>query len=676
MFTILCDGKVVYSPTLVNKGYGVISPKVTKEVNRAGSVEFGILPSNPMYNAYSKMKSVITVEEDKKEIWRGRVLNDDRLFYLNKNLICEGELSFLNDVQYPPYDYSDGITITTYLQNLLNYYNSRCSSYRRIYLGNVKGTSSTQLIKATSTEYVNILSDISKNLVEQFEGYLVLRRDQSEGKSYLDYYNNKENLSLQTITFGVNLCDLSDYTDASNVYTRLIPLGKADQNGKRVDITSVNGGKNYVSSSSGESLFGIIERTIVYDDLESASELKALAEDQIKTAIELATTITIKAVDLHRLGVETDSIDVGQYVRVVSPPHGIDGHFLCSKIVLDLVNPENSEYTFGTTTTTISGSQGSVEQDIADSSQFLLDAIAHATAMINGAKGGYKLSEYDKDGKWLRDLYMNAPSKEQATQIMQVNMNGIGFSSDGYNGPYKSAWTIDGRFVADWITAGSMQAERVRGGQLLSNNYVKEKTGIKFDLNEGDLEANKFNLSDYLVYDGSNETDPFQLGGWQIRKVYYDGVLAEYWDTIDTQVNGIGATGPWVVWGGWNGQDPFNPENYKFVVTEDGVCKAMEWLTGSKKELKKNIKKYEKSGLQEVLGTEVYSYELANQSSKWKNDGEHIGFIIGDGYALSADITDTQGGSIDMYRALAVAYKAIQELVERIEKLEKERKER
>jgi len=45
-------------------------------------------------------------------------------------------------------------------------------------------------------------------------------------------------------------------------------------------------------------------------------------------------------------------------------------------------------------------------------------------------------------------------------------VNGIGFSSNGVNGPFTSAWTLDGAFVADFITAGEMSANRIRGGVI------------------------------------------------------------------------------------------------------------------------------------------------------------------------------------------------------------------
>ena len=61
---------------------------------------------------------------------------------------------------------------------------------------------------------------------------------------------------------------------------------------------------------------------------------------------------------------------------------------------------------------------------------------------------------------------MNTPDKETATNVIQFNQNGIGFSTTGINGPYKNAWTIDGKLIADYITGGTMLADRIRGGTL------------------------------------------------------------------------------------------------------------------------------------------------------------------------------------------------------------------
>lgn len=187
--------------------------------------------------------------------------------------------------------------------------------------------------------------------------------------------------------------------------------------------------------------------------------------------------------------------------------------------------------------------------------------------------------------------------------------------------------------------------------------------------------AGEFYLKDYLTYlPNGMSYDPkvkMTMGGWQIKTGTnawgYDHF--EYWDTIETQENGICAHGPWVVWGGWNGGPSVNVENYKFVVTDQGVCKAMSWVTGSRAEWKENIVPYHKSALQEIMNSDVYYYNLKDKGRGAWQEGRHIGFVIGDQYNVSSDILDGSGGSIDMYSALAIAYKAIQEQQQEIEML-------
>lgn len=187
-------------------------------------------------------------------------------------------------------------------------------------------------------------------------------------------------------------------------------------------------------------------------------------------------------------------------------------------------------------------------------------------------------------------------------------------------------------------------------------------------------QAEKISLGEYFNYDSSGKIDGnkdvfLSMGGWQIKKTTVYDEPAEYWETAGSQLNGIGAYGPWAFWGGWNGEGAFNKNNYKLLVTEDGICKAMSWVTGSKAEWKQDIHSYEDGALQKILETTVYRYQLKEHP---KNEsGRHIGFVIGEGYNLADDILDESKSSVDMYSALGVAYKAIQELSEKVTVLEK-----
>ena len=83
-------------------------------------------------------------------------------------------------------------------------------------------------------------------------------------------------------------------------------------------------------------------------------------------------------------------------------------------------------------------------------------------------------------------------------------------------------------------------------------------------------------------------------------------------------------------------------------------------------EKKKNIKKYNKSGLNEVLNTDIYYF---NYKEDEKTAKARIGTIIGKKYKCSEDIISQTGESISDYSMISIAYKAIQEQQQQIEDL-------
>lgn len=375
MFSAYADDKLFYSPRLLNEGYAITEPQATLELNKAGSFTFNLPSINPMYSSLKKLKTIITIREDDEVLWKGRVLNDAKDFYNTKAVTCEGELAFLNDIQYEPHDYSKkGIKMGEYFKKLIEHYASECSEERMIKLGNVRGAFTDVLIYPKTTDYTNVWNLISGNLIgastgkvgknevdlSDYDRYLYIRRE--KGVSYIDFVEDIGKASSQIIEFGKNLLDLSEYVDASNVYTQIIPLGKADSKGKRIDIKLVNGGKNYLQSDSAIALFGKIQKSVIWEDVTNRNTLKANGQRMLNKAVEMAIKITIRAFDLHRINVNTDKIDFGDKVHVVSLPHEISSDFLCSKIVFTLDNLENTEYTFGLDFETMSGSFASYKR--------------------------------------------------------------------------------------------------------------------------------------------------------------------------------------------------------------------------------------------------------------------------------------------------------------------------
>ena len=114
--------------------------------------------------------------------------------------------------------------------------------------------------------------------------------------------------------------------------------------------------------------------------------------------------------------------------------------------------------------------------------------------------------------------------------------------------------------------------------------------------------------------------------------------------------------------------DDANQVDRVFFASKDYCYSAGGWQQGSREELKKNIKPYKK-GLDEVLKTDIYSYNLKIDDD---NSKKRIGCVIGDKYSCSKDIINKDDTGIDLYSMISVSYKAIQEQQEEIEKLKKE----
>lgn len=126
----------IYAPGSALKTTKLISPTLTREFGKAGSLEFTIPLGNVAHSALQKLKTVVSVEQDGKEIWQGRVMNHEQDFLLRQKVYCEGELAYLNDTDVPPYTAKD-VTIRQFLDFLCKNHTSLTDSYKSLRIGNV-----------------------------------------------------------------------------------------------------------------------------------------------------------------------------------------------------------------------------------------------------------------------------------------------------------------------------------------------------------------------------------------------------------------------------------------------------------------------------------------------------------------------------------------------------------
>lgn len=339
MYTIYADDTLLYLPG--DEELSVLSPVLETQCNAAGTLTFVLLPEHPLYSALHKMRTRIIVKQDDEIIWRGRVLETETDFYRQKTVTCEGELTYLVDSVLHPYklaDY-DGTAAGLFRLYLMRH-NEAVSEAQQFQIGDVDIET---LSSVENTGYGNTWDEISDNLIDVHGGFLRIRHE--DGARYLDWTKESGTSCGQVIRFGENLLDLSEYVSASEVVTCLIPY--AGQSDSKITIASVNDGKDYLEDAAGIALYGRIWGVTEFDT-KDASKLLEMAKENLQKRLKETITITISAVDLHLLDVNAESFHVGDKVRVVSLPHGIDAEYTCTAISLDLVNPDQSEYTFGT----------------------------------------------------------------------------------------------------------------------------------------------------------------------------------------------------------------------------------------------------------------------------------------------------------------------------------------
>lgn len=372
MYTIYADDQVLYSPMLMQDAvdpseigqYAVRNPKLTVELNKAGSCSFVVPPTNHMYHSLHRLKTVIRVEEDGSELWSGRILDTNDDYYKHRTCMCEGRLAFLNDSEVRPYDFRG--TPLEFLTKMITDHNSRVDDWKQFHVGTCDiydgdtSTSENRISRSNSVYGTNTLQEMtSKMWGSSLGGYISIRKE-SDGY-YLDWMTDAGNVSDQIIEFGENLLDLKKIINASDVFTVCIPIGKVDLGETSQDLTieSVNDGNDYIESTAGIALFGRIEKVVRFDTVTLPENLLTKGAKALQEGILSAITMECTAVDMRLLGVNVSAFHLGDSIRLVSVPHDIDEYFVCSKIEYDLERPQNNKYTLGAVVTSLTGRSAS-----------------------------------------------------------------------------------------------------------------------------------------------------------------------------------------------------------------------------------------------------------------------------------------------------------------------------
>ena len=342
MYKVYCDGHLLYSPAL--EDYRIFNAKIDLELNKTGSFTFTIYPNHPNFEKLRKMRSIITVYKDVtgSPLFRGRILNEEQGFYNEKQITCEGELAFLVDSVQRPYELENQ-TISQVLSFFIDRHNQQSNTTHQFTIGTVGVTGS---VSVSDSEYTNTWDAINRILIEPHGGFLRTRH--TENITYIDYVAELDTLCNQQIKFGKNLLDLKKTVKGENIGTVIIPLGAVTDTNERLTIKSVTDNHvDYVYDQTAVNTYGVIYKTVVYDDITDPSELLAKGNEYLVESITLPMEINLSAVDLAALNSDINAFEIGTNVRIISDPHGIDTTRLVTHITFDLFDPSQNQLTLG-----------------------------------------------------------------------------------------------------------------------------------------------------------------------------------------------------------------------------------------------------------------------------------------------------------------------------------------
>ncbi len=469
----------------------VIKPKLTEKINSAGELEYIIPYDDEHFNDYEEKVSIVEVKNETRTEFKGILAEATRLFDGSKKVVFEGELTYLNNILFPPYSFAGDYD--EYFRNFIDYYSSKVEESKRMIVGRVTMTDSNHYIVRSSESYQPIWKEINDKILE-YGGYIKLRY--VDGVRYIDLLAESGDVTEQKIEFGVNLLDLENYIDSTEIITAILPLGasKSDCEDKeddvertfttdKLDIASVNDGNIFIESSLIEK-YGRIEAVENWDDVTVPANLKSKAEKKLAELILVNRTITAKAVDLFYSNENIPYFKIGDVIPIISKPHGIDTTAILTERTRNLNNPIEDTFTLGTEKKTLSSSvndsnnaTNEIENKI--TGNFLNDLIKNQTKLLANGKDGNIFYGFNAQGKLSELYFTDTDNIATAVDVIRLNNKGIGFSNDGFYGSYKNAWTIDGTLNADFINSGTMSCNFINGGILRLGNFVNRDGRIE-----------------------------------------------------------------------------------------------------------------------------------------------------------------------------------------------------
>lgn len=472
--TLNGNEKTLYYPG--NDEFTVLSASLSLKVGNAGELKFTVPQSNPLYNEIVD-RSIITIYEDNTEIWRGDIQDISQNFDKSLEVYALEDLAWLGDETVPMV----AVENQTYAQRfstVMANYNDNQPAKRQFQPGIITSVTTSNFCNWQPLYEETLLECIRRCIADN--GYLKVRRVTNNGTvtRYIDILLLEDygQQAQQAIRFGSNLLDFVKEIDNTNFLNVLYPYGKETEEKLYGDVMRRIEGTP-IQNDASIAAFGRHSRTVIFET-DSMANLNRLALAYLNRYSQPSLKIKAKAIDLGNIE-DISRMHLGDSVRIIAEPFAIDQWDYITNQELDLLNIANNQIELSdavrvSTLTSQVASQGEEIKDTRTPASVLDEAKRNAWSIIEGDNGGIVTFDVNGNEQIIGIHIANNLNLDQATKAWGWNVNGLVYLHRTYPSDEWQigiAMTMNGEIVADYITTGTMSADRVRTGNLESHNY-------------------------------------------------------------------------------------------------------------------------------------------------------------------------------------------------------------
>lgn len=278
------------------------------------------------------------------------------------------------------------------------------------------------------------------------------------------------------IAFQKNMTGIDVKLDIDSVATRIFPYAQGENEGDIIILP-----ERFIDSPYINNYDDILIRVVEIQDVKSVEQLRNKAKsffvnnktDIPKMSAKISFVPLQKVAGYEKYAV-LERVALGDTVHCSHPDFP---EVTAAKVIRTDYDPISEMYhsiEIGDAKFSLTGSQKGLEDkikdDIENNKSEWRKIIDQVTDKITGNSGGHVVLHPKNNPSEI--FVMDKDDINLAKQVLRINKEGIGFSKNGVNGPFETAWTVDGVFLADFIKAGKLNADLINVINLKADSIV------------------------------------------------------------------------------------------------------------------------------------------------------------------------------------------------------------